>query len=197
MGVPTNVMRQFPLATLETAVDTAGERLAAIGSESSVNLGSPPAADSPLDFGTVDISGGNTYTDVANALWHVTADDGNTTVEGFKLWWLVADRGFTDAASLAFFETLSGADQGTPSTTENYVETAVYTDYTGNAMPTAEPAQNLFPTDEGTSMALSTTSDDALMWAQWFIIDADETTGTYEAADSGYELRFSFEFAYS
>ena len=197
MAVPTYVMRQIPNATTVAALDTAGERLAAVGSESSVNMADPPAADSPLDFGTVDISGGNTYTDVATALWHISADGGNTTAETFKLWFAVADRGFDDVASLAFFETLSGDDQGAPSSTENYVVDAVYTDYTGNAMPTTEPAQNLFPTDEGTSMVLSTASDDALLWAQWFIVDGDETTGTYEADDAGYELRFTFEFAYS
>ena len=197
MAVPTYAMRQLLNNTPVASLDTAAERLAVITGDEAVNMGSPPAADAPLDFGTVDISGGNTYTDVATAIWHISADGGNTSAEAFKLWFLAADRGFDDAASLAFFETLSGADNAAPSLTENYIVSAVYTSYTGNAMPTTEPAQNLYPSDEGTSMVLSTASDDALLWAQWFIIDGDETTGTYEAADAGYELRFSFEFAYS
>ena len=197
MAVPTYEMRQLLNNTPEESVNTPAERLAVITGDEAVALEAVPTADSPLDFGSVDISSGNTYTDVATAIWHISADGGNTTAEAFKLWFPVADRGFDDAASLAFFETLSGNDQGSPSTTENYVVDAVYTDYTGNAMPTTSPAQNLFPTDEGTSMVLSTASDDALLWAQWFIVDGDETTGTYEADDAGYELRFTFEFAYS
>lgn len=194
--VPTQVFRQIPLTTTVAALDSEAKRLAAIGSESSVNHGSPPSADSPLDFGQVDISGGADASDVAQAVWHISADDGNTAAEGFKLWLLAADNGFTGTTTVEF-ETQSGNDPGPGSLTEDYVINAVDTTYTGNAMPATEPAQNLFPSDEASSMVLSTTSDDALLFCIWINVGGDEATGTYEAADSGNELRFSFEYAYS
>jgi len=190
-------MRQIPNSTAVIAVDTAAERIGVISGSAIVLMGDPPTADSPLDFGTCDISGGAASSDVATALWDVTADGGNTTAEGFKLWLLAADNGMSAGSSVCDYEALSGDDQGTPSSTENYIVSATASSYTGNAMPATEPAQNLWPSDEGTSMALSTTSDDAIFFAIWWDIAAGETTGTYEAADSGYELRFSYEFSYS
>jgi len=65
-------------------------------------------------------------------------------------------------------------------------------------MPETEPSQNVYPTDEGTSMALSTTSDDTVIWAEYISIASGETTGTYTGvATSGKEFQHSYKFNYS
>ena len=192
MAAPTTRFRLIPNATATTAVDTAAERLAAIASESAVSTG----VGNEADFGTVDISGGAADSGVLTLLWDVTADGGNTIVETFKLW--LSSNGFDQAGSVIKFQPLSGADQGSPSNTENYVADATTGSYTWATMPEAEPgAQNVYPSDEGSSMALSTTSDDVVMWAMYAAIAASETTGTYKGTDAGYELQFSFKYSYS
>ena len=192
MAAPTTRFRKIPLTTATTDIDTAAERLATITGQSIVSTGTGNEAD----FGTVDISGGTANSAVQTILWDVTADGGNTTVETFKLW--LSSNGFDQAGSVINFQPLSGADQGTPSNTENYVVNAVVGSYTWATIPESEPgAQNVYPSDEGTSMALSTTSDDVIMWAMYAAIAASETTGTYKGTDTGYELQFSFKYSYS
>lgn len=191
MAEPTARFREIPNNTATTAVDTAAERLAAISGESVVSTG----AGNEADFGTVDISGGAANSSVLTLLWDITADGGNTTVETFKLW--LSTNGFDQAGSVIKFVALSGADQGSPSSTENYVADATTSSYTFGDMPETEPAANLYPSDEGSSMALSTNSDDVLMWAMYAAIAASETTGTYKGTDSGYELQFSLKYSYS
>ena len=192
MAAPTTRFRKIPLATAATAVDTAAERLAAIASEAVVSTGSGNEAD----FGTVDISAGAADSAVQTILWDVTADGGNTAVEAFKLW--LSSNGFDQAASVIKMRPLSGADQVSPTNTANYVANAVVGSYTWADMPESEPgAQNVWPSDEGTSMALSTTSDDVVMWAMYAAIAASETTGTYRGTEAGYELQFSFKYSYS
>jgi hypothetical protein len=192
MAEPTTVFRLIPQATLTTAVDTAAKRLAAIGGESAISTG----VGNEADFGTIDISGGAANSGVLTMLWHISADGGNTLAETFKLW--MSSNGFDQAGSVCKLQPLSGADQASPSNTENYVADGVVGSYTFADMPETEPgAQNVWPSDEGTSMALSTTSDDAIMWAMYLAIAAGETTGTYKGTDSGYELQYSFKYAYS
>lgn len=192
MAEPTTRFRVIPNATATTAVDTAAERLAAIASQTVVSTGEGNEAD----FGTVDISGGAANSGVLTLLWDVTADGGNTTVETFKLW--LSSNGFDQAGSVIKLQALSGADQGSPSATENYVADAVVGSYTWGDMPESEPeTQNVYPSDEGSSMALSTTADDVIMWAMYAAIAASETTGTYTGTTSGYELQFSFKYSYS
>lgn len=192
MAAPTTRFRKIPLSTATTAIDTAAERLAAISGESTVSTGD----GNEVDFGTVDISGGAADSGLQTILWDVTADGGNTTVETFKLW--VSSIGFDVAGSVINFQPLSGADQGTPTNTENYVADATTASYTFTQMPESEPgSQNVWPSDEGTSMALSTNSDDVIFWAMYAAIADGETTGTYKGTDSGKELQFSFKYAYS
>ena len=192
MAEPTTRFRLIPNSTATTAVDTAAERLAAISGESVISTG----VGNEANFGTIDISAGAANSSVLTMLWDVTADGGNTLVESFKLW--MSSNGFDVAGSVCKLRPLSGADQTTPSNTANYVADATTASYTFADMPESEPgAQNVWPSDEGTSMALSTTSDDAIMWAMYLAIAAGETTGTYKGTDSGYELQFSFKYAYS
>ena len=191
MAEPTTRFRLIPNTTAVADIDTAAERLASISGQSVVSTG----AGNEADFGTVDISGGANNSGVLHLLWDVTADGGNTTVETFKLW--LSSNGFDQAGSVIKFQPVSGDDQGSPSNTENYVANAVVGSYTWADMPETEPSQNVWPTDEGTSMTLSTTSDDVVMWAMYAAIAASETTGTYKGTDAGYELQFSFKYSYS
>jgi len=191
MAEPTTRFRKIPLATTTAALDTAAERLAAIASEAVVST----ASGNEADFGTVDISGGAANSGIQTILWDVTADGGNTKVETFKLW--LSSNGFDQAGSVIKMQPLSGGDQASPSNTQNYVANAVVGSYTWATMPETEPAQNVWPTDEGADMVLSTTSDDVVMWAMYAAIAASETTGTYKGTDAGYELQFSFKYSYS
>lgn len=192
MSAPDTRFRLIPNSTAETDINTPAERLAAISGESTVSTGDGNEAD----FGTIDISGGAANSSVLTILWDVTADNGNTAVDTFKLW--NSDNGFDQAGSVIKFQPLSGADQGSPSNTENYVQNATTGSYTWATMPESEPeAQNVYPSDEGSSMALSTTSDDVIMWAMYAAIDAGETTGTYKGLSAGRELRLSYKYAYS
>lgn len=192
MAEPTTRFRKIPLTTATTAIDTAAERLASITDQVVVSTG----AGNEADFGTVDISGGAANSGVLTILWDVTADGGNTSVSTFLLW--LSSNGFDQAGSVIKFQPLSGGDQGSPSNTENYVLNATTGSYTWATMPEAEPgAQNVYPSDEGSSMVLSTTSDDVVMWAIYAAIAASETTGTYKGTDSGYELQYSFKYSYS
>ena len=191
MAEPTTRFRLIPNNTDPTAIDTPAERTGAITGETVVSTG----AGNEADFGVVDIAEGAANSGVLTLLWDVTADGGNTLVENFKLW--LSSNGFDVAGSVIKGRALSGTDQGSPSNTENYVANATTASYTFADMPETEPAENVWPTDEGTSMDLSTTSDDAIMWAMYAAIAAGETTGTYRGLTAGYELQFSFKYSYS
>ena len=193
MAEPTTRFRDIPLTTAAADIDTAAERLGSISGENTVSTG----AGNELDFSTVDISGGAANSGVKMCLWDVTADGGNTTVETFKLW--LSSNGFDQAGTVVKFQPLSGGDQGSPSLTENYVANATTSSYTWANMPEDdEPGTiNVYPSDEGTSMALSTTSDDVVMWASYVAVASEETTGTYSGTTSGYEFQFSFKYSYS
>lgn len=199
MAPPTTVFRTWLNSVATTALDTAAERLGSAYSPTTISTG----AGNELDFGTVDISGGAAFSAVKHASWHCTADGGNTTVEDFRLW--MSSNGFDIAGSICKMQPLSGGDQGTPSATENYATNATEASYTWDHNGTPDDpldeslpsSQNVFPSDEGTSMALSTGSDDIVFWALILSIASGETTGTYKGTDTGYELQFSFRYTYS
>ena len=192
MAEPTIQFRTFPISVGVTALDTAAERLAAIAGQSVISTG----AGNELDFGTIDISGGAANSAVKMLVWGITADGGNTLVEDFKFW--LSSNGFDQAGSVLKFQPISGDDQGSPSNTENYIVNAVIGSYTWATLDESEPgAQNVYPSDEGSSMALSTAADDVIMAALYAAIAASETTGTYKGTDAGYECQFSFKYAYS
>jgi hypothetical protein len=191
MAEPTVRFRLIPQNTAVAAIDTPAERLAAIAGESVKSTG----VGNEADFGTVDISGGAANSGVLTLLWDITADGGNTLVETFKYW--LSSNGFDQAGSVLKVQPLCG-DDGTPVNTEKYIADAVVGSYTWATMVEAEPgAINLWPTDEGTSMALSTASDDVVMWAMYVAVAASETTGTYRGTDAGYQLQTSFKYSYS
>ena len=173
-------------------MDTAGERLAAIAGQSVISTGE----GNELDLGTVDISGGAANSLVKMLVWDITADGGNTLVEDFLFW--LSSNGFDQAGTVLKYQPISGDDQGAPSNTENYIVNAVVGSYTWATLDESEPgAQNVYPTDEGSSMVLSTAADDVIMVALYVVVADDETTGTYKGTDAGYELQFSFKYSYS
>ena len=200
MAAPTHRFRTWANTEIQVNVDSAAKRIAALGSDASVAHGSPPAGGTPLDFDIIDISGAGSEVEsnVKHIRWDVTADNGNTLVEDFRTWFPTADDGFDNAGTLLKLQPLQGLD-GTPVLTEEYDVNAVVATYgSWVTMPAADPASiNLWPSDEGTSMALSTGSDDAIMWALYLLVDELETTGTYEAATSGFEFRMTYQFSYS
>ena len=192
MSEPTSRFRLIPNDTAVAALDTPAERLGTITDEETVST----AEGYEADFGTIDISEGAALSDVLTMLWDITADGGNSQVDNFKLWCNAI--GFDQAASVVRFAALSGGDQASPSNTQNYVADATSTTYTLSDMPEAEPgSQNVYPSDEGSSMDLDTNSDDVVMWAMILSIAAAETPGTYKGLTSGKELQFSFKCAYS
>ncbi len=192
MAEPTTRFRLIPQNTAVADIDTAAERLAAISGQSILSTG----AGNEADFGIVDISGGAANSSVLTILWDVIADGGNTAVETFLLW--MSSNGFDIAGSIAKFQQLSGDAPGPQSLTEDYIVNAVVGSYTWSTLPEAEPgAINVYPSDEGSSMVLSTASDDVVMWAMYMAIASGETTGTYKGTDSGYEFQLSFKYSYS
>lgn len=194
MAVPTTRFREIPLTTAVVALDTAAERIGVITSEVVKSTG----AGNEVDFGIVDISAGAADSLVHMVLWDVTANGGNTTVDTFKLW--LSSLGFDISASELRFAALSGADQGTPVNTENYIVDAITSSYTFITLPeTSEPgSQNIWPSDEGTSMDITGgASDDAIMWAVFAHIASGETTGTYKGTDAEFELQTSLKFSFS
>jgi len=192
MAEPTVRFRTFPITVTVEELDTPAERLAAIAGQSVISTG----VGNELDFGTVDISEGAANSAVKMLVWDITADGGNTLVENFLLW--MSTNGFDQVGSVMKFQPISGDDQGSPSLTENYIVNAVVGSYTWATLDESEPgAQNVYPSDEGSSMVLNTTADDVIMVALYAVIADNETTGTYKGTDSGYELQFSFKYAYS
>ena len=192
MVAPTVRFRTFPITVSVAELDTAGERLAAIAGQSVISTG----AGNELDFGTVDISGGAANSLVKMLVWDITADGGNTLVEDFLFW--LSSNGFDQAGTVVKFQPISGDDQAAPSNTENYIVNAVVGSYTWATLDESEPgAQNVYPTDEGTSMVLSTTADDVIMVALYVVVADNETTGTYKGTDAGNEFQYSFKYSYS
>lgn len=192
MAAPTARFRTFPITVAVAALDTAAERLAAIAGQSVISTG----GGNELDFGTIDISGGSANSLVKMLVWDITADGGNTLAETFLFW--MSSNGFDQAGTVLKYQAISGGDQGAPSNTENYIVNAVVGSYTWGTLDESEPgAQNVYPSDEGASMVLSTAADDVIMIALYAVIAASETTGTYKGTDTGYEFQYSFKFAYS
>jgi len=195
MAAPTARFRLIPQNTVVAALDTPGERLGGIPGESVISTGD----GNEVDWGTLDISGGAANSGVKTMLWDITANQGHSAVSDFKLW--CSSIGFDIAGSVVKVQPLCG-DDGTPVNTEKYIADAVVGSYSWATMVEAEPgAQNVWPTDEGSSMDISGgVSVDVIMWALYLAIASGETAGTYKGVDPGdpgKELQFSHKFSYS
>ncbi len=193
MAAPIVQFREILLSTPEASLNTEAKRLASITGQIIRSTG----AGNEADFSTVDITAGAADSRVVNILWHVSDADGHTLASNFKFW--ASSLGFDDAATKVRMQPLSGADQGSPLDTENYVVNATPASYgSWTDMPETEPAsQNVFPSDEDGQMAMVTTTDDAVMTALYIAVAAGETPGQYRGTDAGLELQFSFKYSYS
>ena len=193
MAEPTARFRTFPRTTTTTTqLDSAAKRIGTITGESVVST----TGGQEHDLGIVDITGGQADSAVEHVLWDITADGGNTVVDTFRVW--LSLEGFTEAGTLVYLAPLRGSADGGTSNTDPYVQSAITSSYPKvAAIATSEPSQNVWPSDEGTVMSLSTTSDDACLWAHYVAVDASEITGTYKGTDSGKEFQYSFKYNYS
>lgn len=192
MAAPTLRARTFPISTAEAAVDTDAERIGVIAGSGVISTGD----GNELDFGDVNISGGAADSLVKMLILDITADGGNDTAENFKIW--ASSNGLDDGDSVVNIQPLSGADQGTPTLTENYIVDAEVADYTWAEIPSSEPATNIYRSDETGVLDISGgASDDAIMLAMYIHIAAGETLGTYKGLDAGNEFRLSVKFTYA
>lgn len=197
MAAPTTILQTFDRTAAVTLLDTAAKRLGTPGLPSVATV-SPTGA--PLDLGIVDISGGDANSTVENILWKVTADNSNTLVEDFGIWQLTPSQdGFTQALTVLRAQELMGED-GTPDATQlEYINSAIVSSYAAWAdIPVTEGAETvLHPTDKGTTMALSTGSDDVVLWAHHLLAKSNEDTGTYVDLSAGLEFQANFGFSFS
>ena len=196
MPAPDTIFKTFTRTNAVTETNTAAKRMGTPGLTGEATVA---ATGAPLDLGIIDISGGQADSTVENMLWRVTGDQGNTLVEDFGAWQLTSQHGFTIGTSDLKLQELMG-DEGTPGSPQlKYVTSAIVGSYADWAtIPTTEGAEVvLHPTDTGTSMVLSTGSDDAIFWAHYIAVAAGEDTGTYQDLDSGFEFQASFGYSYS
>jgi len=179
-------------------LDTAAKRIDEFNNSTNVTFSTVDASANPLDFGTVDISGGAANSLVFYLCWKASANGGNTTADNFRVWYEAStDWGFT----------LAGTDlknQGVRfeagSNAELYVQNAVTGTYTWADVDVAgAPAQNAWAGDDGTSVDLTTinTTDDMVCAAQYLAVADNEVTGTYQGTTAGKEFGGSFRYDYS
>lgn len=196
MAAPTTAFKTFARTTAVIALDTRAERLAAWAGWTTVDTSS-----NPLDFGTVDISGGAANSLVFYLGWKVTANGGNTTVDNFRIWNETSSPdywGFTLAGThlkKAAMKFEAGGANG-----QTYAVDAVTGTYTFTDIELAgAPAQNCYAGDGATSIDVTTvgTTDDVVGNALYLAVADNEITGTYQGTTAGKEFRGSFRFDYS
>jgi len=191
MAAPTTRFRLIPQGTLTTAINTPAQRLATITGESIISTG----LGNEASLGSVDILDAADNSNIITMLWDVTANNGCSVVQDFAIW--LSSNGFDQAGSVAKLQALSGADQGAPANTENYIADAVIGNYTWITMPEEQPTINVWPSDEGIAMSTPSASDDVVMWAMYFAIAQSETSGIYRGLTTNFQLQLSFRYSYS
>lgn len=207
MAAPTTGFKNIAITLATTALDTVAERRTEFSNGATISTG----AGNEWNFGTVDISGGAANSAVKHAMWKVTANGGNTTVDTFKIWistasgqpadqWGFAQAGTVFKAVALRYE--AGANGAA------YVANADATSYTNwtaagviNPFQVAtEPgSQNAYSGAGATSVDITTigTTEDVVGWEGYLAVAAGETTGTYKGLDSGKEFRGNFKYSYS
>ena len=215
MAAPTTGFKTIVRTTAATAYDTKAERLAAWAGLSTIDTGA-----NPLDFSTVDISGGAANSLVFYLAWKVTANGGNTLVDNFRIWDETGSPdgwGFTQAATKLYMASLKFEAAGTYGTA--YVINAVTSTYNdgtygfGGSIPgvngiarAGAPSQNAYSGVGGTNIDITTigTTDDWVGVALYLAVGAGEVTGTYKGsatstppATVGKEFAGSFQYDYS
>ena len=195
MTVPTYLFKEAALATPEANMDSRAERKTVIAGGQTID----DSTSNPLDFGTIDISGGAANSIVKMAGVYFTVNGGNTTVDSMVLWiptgdWTFANVGTTLKLSSLVDPTIDAPTNGD----DDYVVNAVIGSY---SWPTdiddqTEPASNIVAGDDTLAIDITTidTTDDVAFWALYLAVNGSENTGTYEGTG---EFQFSFKFDYS
>lgn len=202
MAVPTTGFKSFSRTKAYADLDTLAER---IGSGTGWGSGGFTTVDTganPLDFGTVDISGGNANSNVFYLTWKVTANGGNTIVDNFRVWNETSSPdywGFTLAGTMLRMAPIVW--NGSPTYGQNYVINATTGTYTWSNINTAgAPSQNAYPAG-GTALSCNITTigttEDLVAMAMYLAVADNEITGTYQGTTSGKEFRGSFRYDYS
>lgn len=201
MPSPTSSFKKFLRTKATTDLDTKAERIGATVGWGSADFSTVDTGANPLDFGTVDISGGANNSLVFYLAWKPTAANGNTLADNFRLWDETGSPdywGFTQAGTnlkMAPMKFESGGANG-----QLYVINAVTGTYSwGNINQAGAPSQNVYSGAGGTSVDLSSigSTEDIVSAALYLAIATGETTGTYQGVTSGKEFRGSFRYDYS
>lgn len=201
MAAPTTAFKKHPRTLVATTLDTLAERLDATNGWASANFTTVDTGANPLDFGTVDISGGAANSLVFYLAWKVTANGGNTLADNFRVWYETTSPdnwGFTLAGTIlkqAPMKYETGGANG-----QLYTVNAVTGTYTWSDVNVAgAPAQNAYAGGGATSVNITTigTTEDLVAVAQYLAVADNETTGTYQGVTAGKEFRGSFRFDYS
>ena len=183
MAAPTTEFNEFDIVSLADAdLDTNAERLAI---DSVISTG----AGNELDFGSVNISGGQVDTDVKAMAWQVSSWGTNTQVENFRFY--LSDNGFDQVGSVIKY-----VDWKLDATSE--WEQSATAPLAGEAtLPETEPAQNIHQGGDGTTTYITSVDDDTTeAIAMYVAVDGSETAGTYKGTDSGFELQYTFAYDY-
>lgn len=183
MAAPTTEFNHFNNVTLAVAdLDTNAERLA-IDDVISTGVGNE------WDFGSVNISGGQSDSIVRCMAWQVSAWGGNTQVENFRFW--LSTNGFDQAGTVVKY-----ASWKLDVTSE--WEQSKSPPLTGEVtLPETEPSQNIYEGGDGSTTYITSGDNDTTEAAACYVaVDGSETVGVYKGTDAGFEFQYSFKYDY-
>lgn len=178
----TTEFNQLLMTLVAADLDTNAERLAI---DNVVSTG----AGNELDFGNVNISGGQIDSDPKAVCWQVSAWSTHTQVENFRFW--LSSNGFDDAPTV-----IKHVDWKLDSVSE--WETSPTPPLSGEAdLPEAEPAQNIHQGGDGTTTSITSGDNDTSeAICNYVYVGASESVGTFKGTDSGFEFQYSFKYDY-
>lgn len=204
---PVTEVWEILTSVADTDIDLPTERVAL---ESGQNY-STPTPVLPIDFGTVDFSGGDWTSLVEQFLFKCTTAGGNTVMDDCRLWipetptdqW-----GFANVDTKIYETALSTSDVSTKGITEAFKTTGdpAVGDYSGWAemvidslpgsfnMATADRSATAISSTDITSIG---TTEDVYITALYMVVDDGEAAGTYTALTSGFEFRMALRFSFS
>lgn len=184
LGVaPTTEFNEFDNVALAAAdLDTNAERLAI---DNLVSTG----GGNELDFGNVNISGGQTDSSVKCLSWQASAYGTNSQVENFRFY--LSSNGWDIAGTV-----VKWAGWKLDATSE--WEQSKTAPLTGEAtLPETEPAQNIYQGGDGTTAFITSADNDTTeAIAMYVAVAAGETAGTYKGTDASFEFQFTFTYDY-
>ncbi|RLC83484.1 MAG: hypothetical protein DRJ03_17070 [Chloroflexi bacterium] len=188
MGAPTTEFKQVPVTTDGSTIEDADLRYTAVNGFSAVDVGTP------LDFGSVSISGGAADSSVQAVVFRVSAFNGATDVTNLRFW-----------VTYDFIaSTVEWASPKLTATTE-WVQNPTTSSYTYATLPVSEPGSaNLNKADGVTanltaevptgSPAYSDTTEAMVMYVA---VGATENLGTYTGSGGSQDFQYNLKFDFS